>query len=336
VRALATWLVAGAVVVVGVAAVADAVRGDRGAASWPSASGARSGRPGGPPPAIPNRTSASARLLAAGAAGVLEVTDGRCRRFRLRLPELAWTSPSGERQARCLEPVVRAPGGELAAFEEGEDVIAFSDWPGWQARFEGTAPSFRPDGILTFLRHGELFEWSGRCPGAARLVNFRTEHEVRRCVRSVLSRRVVASKLRRLGLRMTAYYLTATAWLGVREVATVVRGRFPEEAVVALFENGRVRAVFPSYGTRLGRLEGSPAHSYLAATLAYSSEIVVLDRRLRVRQFPRGVAAVRALSWSPDERWAAAVTPDGVELFRADGRGLPIHLALHAARVEWR
>jgi hypothetical protein len=267
---------------------------------------------------------------------VLEVTDGRCRQFRLRLPELVWTSPAGERHARCLERVVRAPGGELAAFEEGEDVIAFSDWPGWQARFEGTAPSFRPDGILTFLRHGELFEWSGRCPEAARLVNFRTEHEVRRCVRPVLSRRLTASELRRLGLRMTGYYLTATAWLGVREVAAVVRGRFPEETVVALFEDGRVRAVFPSYGTRLGHLEASPARSFLAATLAYRSEIVVLDRRLRVRQFPRGVRAVRALSWSPDERWAAAVTPGGVELFRTDGPGGPIHLTLHAGRVEWR
>jgi hypothetical protein len=338
VRALATWLVAGAVVVVGVAAAADALRAD---------GQSRSSAPGGDadaaalsstsaPPAIRQRSFLAARLRAEGADGVLEVTDRRCRRFRLRLPELLWTSPVAEARPPCRERVVRSPEGDLAAYEEGDDVIVFSNWPGWRARFEGIAPSFRPDGILTFLRHGELFEWSGRCPDNARLVNFRTEHEVRRCVRPVLRRPLVAAELRRSGVRLSGYDLAATTWLGASEVAVVVRGRAPEEAVVAIFADGRLRAVHTTFATRLGHLAASPERSFIVAALTEPSELAVLDRNLRVQLFPSGVARVRVVSWSPDERWAAAVTPRGVELFRTDARGTPIRLPLHAIDVEWR
>ena len=95
-RPLVTWLLVGALLVIGLFAARDALQSEGTAAepappteSVESASQAPAG-----PPDIPRRLALVTELKELGARGALYVTDVSCRRFILSLPTLAWTTTS--------------------------------------------------------------------------------------------------------------------------------------------------------------------------------------------------------------------------------------------------
>ena len=113
-RPLVTWLLVGALLVIGLFAARDALQSEGTAAepappteSVESASQAPAG-----PPDIPGRLALVTELKELGARGALYVTDVSCRRFILSLPTLAWTSTSelpGSR-LRALDPPAQRRG----------------------------------------------------------------------------------------------------------------------------------------------------------------------------------------------------------------------------------
>jgi hypothetical protein len=95
-RPLVTWLLVGALLVIGLFAARDALQSE-GTAAEPAPQTesveSESQAPAGPPD-IPGRLALVTELKELGARGALYVTDVSCRRFILRLPTLVWTTTS--------------------------------------------------------------------------------------------------------------------------------------------------------------------------------------------------------------------------------------------------
>src|SRR4051794_37213162 len=162
-RPLVTWLVVGAVAVIGLFAARDALQSEGTAAepvapAGPAKSAARA--PAGPP-AIPGRVELAAELKKLGARGALYVSDATCRRFILSLPTLTWTTtrelPGSDCGLWTRQPSDADSG--IAARQVNADTIEVTSG-GWSFGFEGISPAFKPDGILTFVRDGRVREWT--------------------------------------------------------------------------------------------------------------------------------------------------------------------------------
>jgi hypothetical protein len=151
-----------------------------------------------PPPApSPTRThseAATARSLAgAGIEGVLFYTEpDSCRLRALSLPRVrAARAPEWEHCTVSLSPdgrraaeggAVWRAGGDLHAVEIAGGVDVVSRTAKWAHRFEGArAPAFKPNGALTFVRHGRLVEWTTACPRRAPTRTFREPRPTPRC-----------------------------------------------------------------------------------------------------------------------------------------------------------
>src|SRR6187431_1139011 len=88
-RPLVTWLLIGALSVIGLLAARDALQSE-GTAAGPAKT-EHSVQAAGPPQ-ISGRLGLVTELKKLGAHGALYVTDATCRRFILRLPTLEWTT----------------------------------------------------------------------------------------------------------------------------------------------------------------------------------------------------------------------------------------------------
>jgi hypothetical protein len=316
-RPLATWILVGALLVIGLLAARDALQSEGTAADAPVTVGAT--KLAGPP-AIPGRTELVADLKRLGAHGVLYVTDVSCRRFVLRLPTLVWTTKTELAGPDCgfwARPPSDADSG-LAARQVNADTIEVTSG-GWSHGFTGMSPAFKPDGTLTFVRNGRLREWTGRCPAEARKVVFQGLHEVALCDRPV------AGAPR--GVR-------EVAWLGVADYA-VITG--PDQATsLEVIREGRRERLFNSVGARMGALEASPSGRYVVVRLDGALTLFRTDASRALRPLPANDELVRSITWSGDERLAALATESSVEVFPSDAAGRAVRIPLAAATVEWR
>jgi hypothetical protein len=98
-RPLGTWVVIGALALIGLFAARDALRGEEAPASSPAVQRLER-RPHQPPavakpPQVADKDRLAAELQALGAGGVLYLTDANCRRYLLGLPALLWTTAQG-------------------------------------------------------------------------------------------------------------------------------------------------------------------------------------------------------------------------------------------------
>jgi hypothetical protein len=317
-RPLATWLVIGALALIGLFAARDALRGDDAPASAPPTTTlARQRRP--PPaeePRIENRARLAAELRALGAEGVLYLTDANCRRFLLRLPSLEWT-PQGLPGPLCPDATVVDERFGLEASQVDADLIEVRS-EDWSLRFQGTAPAFRPEGRLTFIRAGRLYEWTVQCPPAAERVIFRGFRALARCPRVVQS---------------APTELQEVVWLDGNDFAAVAGPDLTPRLIVA--RGGRTRRLFLSVGSRMGALQASPGGRYVAARV--DEDLVLFDTRgtgaLRLPGF--GPEAL-AITWSRDDRLGAVATRSFIRVFPSARPALAVSIPVSAVTLEWR
>lgn len=315
-RPLVTWLIVGALVLVGLFAARDALRDE------PSPKAAPTPTETAPPAAglfaaIPERREHAAELREIGARGALWVLDARCRRSILQLPDLLWSARGTVPVTDCHgpAPVVDDRFG-LTAFQAAPDTVDVGT-QGWSFNFRGTAPAFKPSGILTFVLDGRLYEWTVHCPAGGTAVRFEGLHALERCRRPVPGAPP--------GIR-------EVVWLGEQTYAAVV-GENPTAQLVVVRGRKQLR-IFQSIGNRLGGLEASPQGRYVAARIDGFLALFRTDTP-GVTGAPPGAVRGLALAWSPDEKFAALATLGFVYVFRTELPGDFVRLELPASGLRW-
>jgi hypothetical protein len=306
-RRAATWLVVGAVIVVGGVAAVEIFLRDGDALTEDDV--ARTSPPG-----------LTEQLEAAGARGLLYMAtrtrDGCEVRF-VRLPGLTVESsfpvpdcridvaPDGAvATGDCRRPgALTAPGGAVVAF------------------FDGCAPAFKPDGELTFIRDDEVLVVPRSCT-----------RSVDDCAQMVLSkmqlRRGLPASERRAALR-------EIAWLDSNRMAVILGGRAD---FVAVFEDGDL-VVPPSFGTgRLTRLTADRARRRFLVVGDETQGAFELDDQGHFEDtFSTPTVFVHDLAVSPDGTWAAVGGRATVTVFQTgDPPGRSFQLPFEVEALAWR
>jgi hypothetical protein len=320
-RRRGTWLVVGALIALGAIAAADTLRGGQdvtvapqGKAEQPAATVAQPGEP-----------------TMSGALYYSDANDD-CRLSGVTVPDLGnpafdpstgappklrscsfSMSPDG--QAALQGDVAWSPSGSLHA-RETRNTIRLGSASDQTLRFRGRAPAFKQDGTLTYVPDGKLVEWRGRV------------------VFSMRDLRKTVPGHRSLG-PMT---LRDVAWLTDTRLAAVVgvdAGTPAYREFFAVVEGKRVLATHGSFFGEGHTIEASPGGGYFAEWFR-DVLLGVRDRDGREMVFPT-VQGVRALTWSPDERWAAVASRFSVFVFRTDeGEARIRRLPIVARDLAWR
>jgi hypothetical protein len=314
-RRAATWVVIAAVGAIALAAAVDAVRepGPREAASRPNS----------------ERRAAIAALRAAGLRGVLTYSDSDCRLHGVTLPDLephpAPNGPacvfgfSGGRPA--IGDAVRHPTDPvLEARCRPPGVVEISHALG-RIRARGCTPTWKPNGILTAVRDGEVVE-----------LHLDLERGVA-VPRLVLARRTLLRAMPRAARVFGRPIVQEVAWLTSERFAVVASTVAPglEDEVLAVFERGR--RIGPAWCCHhtLSGLRVSPRGRFVAATSERG--LVVLARDGRGGALP---VQGHAIAWSEDESWAAVAKDGGIAFFSPrDGVTLPVDVPIAARDLIW-
>ena len=318
-RRFVTWLVLAALLLIALFAARDALRSDRSSSSPALANLGPHPPPLGGPPSIPGRAALARRLQSLGATGALYLTDAKCRRRVLTLPEVRWATPSGLPGTDCglwSRPPLEDSG--IAARQVNARTIEVTSG-GWSYGFEGISPAFKPDGTLTFVRGGRLYEWTARCPAAAEIIKFEGMHGIPRCVHRI---------------EPAPGGLRDVVWLTDRDFAAIAGPRGAYSILVV--RSGKARRVFEPTGATMGTLQASPGGRFLAARVDGAFTLFRTGSGETAPLPPTGDHLVRAIVWSPDERVAALATNRSLELFTAGRRGGVVRLPLSVTALQWR
>jgi hypothetical protein len=331
-----TWLLVGALVALGSVAVADALRGDR-------------------TKVVPRpRTPATVALItrnepaASGLSGVLYYSNAEddCRLDGLSLPDLGNAPPpklrscrfslSRDGQAAFPDDAEWSPQGGMYARED-DNMIELGSSASHQAlHFPGSAPAFKPDGTFTYVRENEVVEWTTSCPRGSRLFTLPGDNATARCRRVVLS----TGDLRRArigGEGSGPLIPKDLAWLSDTRLVTVVgdAGISGSREHLSVIDDGQlIGAVISEFGEGM-RVEASPHGNFFTAWYG-DSLVTIRDRNGDLVTFPT-IPRVRALTWSPDERWTAVATEHSVFVFRTNTSEPSVRrLPIVAYELAWR
>ena len=306
-----TWVVLAAVLAVAAAAVADALHGSL----------TREARPASEtavrrivPPGVP-----------AGFMGSLYFSDPRdqCRLHTLRLTGFTDAAPPKYRGCRfSLSPDGNEAAPEGSAWSPLGGVVAVPRVGGFILRStsgqtvgaRGSSPAFKPDGTLTYLRSGELVEWTIRCSPRDRLFTIPGDNATARCVHVVYPHRLVS-----------------VAWLTNSRFAAISPAG---EALLVDDGTVLVRTHLPPH--RTAHLSVSSLRTFVSIWL--EGELAgTFDAGGGPIAMP-AVPHVRALAWSPTERWAVLATERGsVYIFRPNtGDARLRRLDIKARDLAWR
>jgi len=324
-RPLSTWVVIGALALIGLLAARDALRSDEApASSSTSPTSPLDRRAHAPPeltsaPAIPGRRELVGELTTLGARGVLELTDGTCVHFVLRLPSLRWATPEGLPRNDCgfgATRVVNELSG-VAAEQADVDTIAVSSEI-WSYEFPGFSPAFKPGGTLTFVRDGHLFEWTTACAAGTGTVTFRGLRAIDRCPRRI---------------RGTPRLIQEVVWTAENDFAAIAG---PQGAMSLLVKrDGREVSLFQSVGATLSGLEASAGGRYFGARVG-GSVLVFDSRRPGNLALPSGAERPNAVAWSPDANFTALASESFVFVYRSGNPRRAVVLPLAAIHLDWR
>jgi hypothetical protein len=322
-RSLATWAVVGALVLLGLFAARDTLRSDEAApAAAPPAGEERSEPPSNSarPLRIVSRDRLAHELRLLGAEGVLYLTDADCRRSLLTLPELRWTTPQGLPGPNCprgTRPVVDERFG-IEASQVDADVIEVRA-EDWRLRFQGISPAFTPAGRLTFLRGGRLWEWTVQCPPAAERTIFRGFRSLERCPRPVGG---------------TPGRLREVVWLNSGEFAAVAGGDY--YSTLLAVRDAKTTTVFRAIGARMGALQASPTGRYVAVRIDRDLATFDVAGRRPVLLPPGADGPLRAVAWSPDDRFGVVASVRAVHVYPMNAPWKGVTIPVTAVAVEWR
>ena len=340
-----TWLLVGALVALGSVAVADALRG--GGEREVVSSNPRP-RPSAAVTTVPLEPASPAM---SGALYYSDVTDAPAAASRFPIREPGLRSKHGSTAEAPQLPLLaftrRADGlprrsgvvhsGGMYARED-ENMIELGSSASQQAlHFPGSAPAFKPDGTFTYVRENEVVEWTTSCPRGSRLFTLPGDNATARCRQVVLSPR----DLRRALISADAsgpLVLKDLKWLSDIRLITVVGDAgvsgYREHLSVIDSEQLIGRVVISEFGEGL-RLEASPRGSFFTAWYG-DSLVTIRDRNGDVVTFPI-IPRVRAVTWSPDERWTAAATEHSVFVFRTTTSEPTVRrLPIVAYELAWR
>lgn len=330
---IGTWLLVAAVAGIGVAATVDALRGGP---DEPPAEAAETTAEASEPVAdgapLPSRwpRRAAAFLEEGGARGALLVADAECAVTELELPALLvsrqgrpacafTTSPGGWIAAA---PRVLAPGAEVIARcgEDDAETEILGDGSQLLARVDGCEPAWTPDGRLAVLRDGGLVVVSP-CD------------EAWSCEETVLDRAGLADIFGRNPWSFRAPELTAVAWLSRATYAALVRDPEQGLSAIAVLNGSDLVGGPPFVYEDLQSLRASPQGSFAATRVGERGLVVVDSTGSFVGTTFR---AASGIAWSPDERWTAYATAEGVWVVRTGRGNRPLLLPLSAVDVAWR
>jgi hypothetical protein len=334
-----TWLLVGALVALGSVAVADALRG--GGEREVVSSNPR------PRPSLAV-TTAPLEPTSSTMRGVLFYSNAEhdCRLEGVIVPGLdAARSPklgscrfsiSGNGQSAFPGRAAWSPHGGLYAREVDGTIEFGSPFSHQTLRFPGRAPAFKPDETFTYVRDNEVVEWTTNCPPGSRLFTLTGDNATVRCRRVVLSH----ADLRRAligGEGSGPLILKDLAWLSDTRLVTVVgdAGVSGYREHISVFDDGQSTGmVISEFGEGL-RLEASPLGNFFSAWYG-DSLVTIRDQNGDLVTFPT-LPRVRALTWSPDERWTAVATERSVFVFRTNaGEARVRRLPIVAYDLAWR
>lgn len=264
------------------------------------------------PPPLVDAVPAREWLGGVRATGRLFVTEPGCRLRALRLPDLVWEDePDGEptpcrfaldaADEALAETISVAPGGQLrATCRDGRLAVFGSQGPTADIP-DACAPAWMPDGTLTFIRAGEL--WQG------------TREPRRLITRAELH-----------GMFGRDASLEEVAWFDDQRIWAVVRVGSTD--VIALMTASQL--VFsPTFTAQ--RIEGLQVSGTGMVAARTESGIVFFDGGgRRALSFP----GARAVAWAPGNLVAAVATPRQV-LFVAPVSREVVSLALDVEDLEW-
>lgn len=290
------------------------------------------------------RTDAAADALReAGIGGTLVYTDPDCRLHAVRLPSLEPAAVPEWRGSDCwfeLSP----DGARLAPVRarwHASREYAVCAGPYVEVRASpdslptavqrGCAPAWRPrvPPALTLARNGEIIELHAAC-----------EREPS-CGRVVIGAGAILSAARQhpnvpdVPGGIEAIEIEDHVWLSPLRVALLLRVRIDRvgpQDLVAVFEGGRVRGSYYFFDDDRDRLEASPGGRYVASGTGFA--VRADGPRLAV---PDAFGEVRALAWSPDERWLALAARGTVAFVEAgvDPQPRIVTVPLEALDLGW-
>ncbi|MGH3060176.1 MAG: hypothetical protein ACRDNA_02050 [Gaiellaceae bacterium] len=324
-RRILTWLLLGAVVALGAAASFDALRGGEPTRAEPlPTTSARAESTAGP--ASPEAALAAA-LREAGIGGILEYADEDCDTHAVSLPDLT-ARPSGVGGACTFAVTANATTGYAVECSGGR--VSIDDpqqAPYAQVRAE-CPPAWKPDGTPTLLRDGEVVE-PHPCPDRGIIPM--------RCSRVLLSGDDLVRELRGAGWTGFRFAVEELLWLSDSRAAAIVgaRSRDDRGELLVVFDGRRLVTAPTAAYEDLATLRLSPSGGFVVAQIADPGGVLVVDRDgALVRPLVRHGSA---LAWSPDERWIAEATEDGVYVFPVDGGTPRVYVLPIVARdLVWR
>jgi len=323
-RRIVTWLLVGGVVALGAAAGVDALRGGEPSRAEPrSRAPSTTERSNGASP----RAAVVAELRDAGIGGVLEYADSECETHAVSLPDLT-RRPSGAESACTFAVTANGTAGYAVACGDGRVRILDARQAPYAEVRADCSPAWKPDGTPTLLRRGEVVE-PRPCPdrGGVPL----------RCSRALLSADDLMRELRVAGWTGFRFAVEELLWLSDSRAAAIVRVGSSDDRgdLLAVFEGRRLVTAPTAAYDDLRALRLSPSGAFAVAQIADPGGVVVVDRDgAPVRPLVRHGSA---LAWSPDERWIAEATDDGVYVFPADGGTPRVYvLPIDARDLVWR
>ena len=310
-RRSSTLVLVGTLAVIAAFAVADALRSWAEPAAKPKLSPELGTSDG--PPALRNRSAHARELEAAHVTGDLFLADETCRVWRLRFPELSWVTRTPTQLLDCsfsLDPggavlpgteVVSPPGRMLSASCGGGSVVVSSIVVGREVgRLRNAcAPAWKPDGTLTYVRGGEIWQSAPHCI---------------QCSERAIGHEVIQEVARKAGTPQRHFErpaASAVAWLGARRAVLVVTAEVREQegsrlGILAFLEGDRLLGA-PLVNLSFDSLRVSPQGSYVAARARLPRGLVIWDRDGR-QLAATPVGGATQIAWSADERWAAVAT----------------------------
>jgi hypothetical protein len=292
-----TWLLAGALVALGAAAVADALRSTGG--------GGQSAE-----------TQSTPKPTLDDLEGLLLVADADCSVRVLRLPGLTQEEPPRRPDCRGAvwsddaTLVAECAGGVTSVHNANGELVR---------RLRGCSPAWREDGSVGVLNRGALVVARSVFPPVV-----------------LMTRTTLHANLAELLERAEDYDFVAFDWIGISRFAVVVRGgRLDEQALVVFTTDGENELIRTGLGRLVSSVRVSPRGTYLTLTNNNPERgFSVLTREGDRVLLPR-VANARALAWSPDERWVALATSASIVVARTGSREVVARLPLGGESLSW-
>lgn len=251
------------------------------------------------------------------ASGTLYLVDAGCELHALRLPMLETAPAPATRDCRALvSPATAPPGWSLwprstplvASCTDGRLVVAAPSPPALPM-IGGCAPAWRPDGSITYIRHGAVVQF----PRTGRAEVVRSAEQLTRA----LERRVRSR---------SGWQVGGVAWAGSSRFAVIASAG--ARALLVLFAGRRIVAT-SDVPVDAAELRSSPRGTYVVVRT--SRDLRVYDTR-RTLQRVRRFGAPTAITWSTDEKWVAVSRGAGISLQRGRAQ---IVLPVAALDLAW-